>query len=366
VPRKIALISDWYLPHIGGVEYQMRDLARELGRRGHQVHIVTVTPGPPVVDGLRIDRLNVPIIRRYGIAWNKQALAPLERLILRERFDVIHGHGLYAPLSFMAVYLARKHRIPSVLTNHSILGRAGIALFAALECRYRWSAWPDVLSAVSSLAADETARASGRPVMVLRNGIDPGDWSCRRDPSPVTRIASVMRFSTRKAPHGLIRAIPRVLSRLSPAERPRFTIAGDGVHRRRLEREVARLGVAAHVEFRGFMKRDDLRQMLAASQLFVHPTVKEAFGIVLLEARAAGLPVIAMGQSGARDIVDHGRTGLLAGDHHQFADHIVSLVRDHALRRRMTVAAPDGLEPYSVPRVADQHLETYARAGACS
>jgi glycosyltransferase involved in cell wall biosynthesis len=92
---KVALVSDWYLPHIGGVEYQMRDLAHELIRRGHEVDIVTATPGPTSLDGLRIHRLDVPIIHHYGIVWNRQGLAPLEQLLLQERYDVVHGHGLY-------------------------------------------------------------------------------------------------------------------------------------------------------------------------------------------------------------------------------------------------------------------------------
>src|SRR5690349_11301691 len=129
---KIALVSDWYFPHIGGVEVQMRDLAHELIRRGHDVRIITTTRGPVLLDGLRIDRLEVPIIRRWGIAFDRTALAPLEALFRRERFDVIHAHGVWSPLAIMATWVARRLGIPSVLTNHSVLGSSGVALFRAL------------------------------------------------------------------------------------------------------------------------------------------------------------------------------------------------------------------------------------------
>lgn len=362
MPLKLALVSDWYLPHIGGVEYQMRDLAHELIRRGHEVDIITSTPGATTLDGLRIHRLAVPIIHHYGIVWNRQALAPLEKLLLQERYDVVHGHGLYSPLSFMAAYLARKHDIPSVLTNHSILGRSGVALFRALDRRYQWSAWPDVLTAVSSVTAEETGRAAGRMVTVSPNCIEPLKWACARAPGPVVRIASVMRFTARKSPSDLIRAIPRILRRLPADRRPRFVVAGGGPHRKRLEREARALGVMGSLELLGFLPRAELRERLASAQLFVHPTVKEAFGIVMLEAACAGLPVVAMAKSGARDIVEHGRNGLLAQTHEQWADQIVQLILDDELRQRMSVAAPVGMERFSVGRITDQHLDLYDRA----
>jgi glycosyltransferase involved in cell wall biosynthesis len=357
----IALVSDWYLPHVGGVEYQMRELARELMRRGHTVRIVTATPGPELDEALRVHRIDVPIIHRWGIAWNLQALAPLEALFRRERFDVVHAHGLWSPLAFMAVYMARRLGIATVLTNHSVLGTSGVALFRALERRFGWSRWADAINAVSTLTVAETARASGRPVELLANCISAGDWAVARRPGPVTQIASVLRFSTRKAPDRLVRAIPRILAQLPRYQWPRFVIAGDGVHRARLAQAVRRRGLGAVVEFRGMVPRNQLRALLADSQLFVHPTVKEAFGIVMLEARAAGLPVVAMGQSGARDLVAHGITGLLAGCHDEWADAIVRLIRDHDSRWRMTEAAPRGLQRFELGRVADDHLALYGR-----
>src|SRR4051794_32162198 len=168
---KIALVSDWYFPHIGGVESQMRDLAHALIARGHDVRIITATPGPAILEGLRVDRLDVPIIRRWGIVRDRSARAPLEALFSRERFDRIHAHGLWSPLAILATCIARRLGIPSVLTNHSVLGTSGVALFRALDRRWGWSRWPDELTAVSSLTVEETARAAGRPVGLLPNCI---------------------------------------------------------------------------------------------------------------------------------------------------------------------------------------------------
>jgi glycosyltransferase involved in cell wall biosynthesis len=365
VPRlHVALVSDWYLPHVGGVEYQMRELARELQRRGHRASIVTATPGPASDEELVVHRLDVPIIRRWGIARNRQALAPLEALFRRERFDVVHAHGLWSPLAFMAIYVARRLGLATVLTNHSVLGDVGVALFAALERRFGWSRWADAINAVSTLTVAETARAVGRPVELLTNCISAEEWAVPRRPGPVRQVASVLRFSTRKAPDRLIQAIPRVLDQLPRADWPRFVIAGDGVHRERLERTVRRNGLGPLVRFAGMVPRGQLRALLAESQLFVHPTVKEAFGIVMLEARAAGLPVVAMRRSGARDLVAHGITGLLAKSHDDWADAIARLIREHETRWRLTEAAPRGLWRYELARVTDEHLALYQKVAS--
>ena len=59
---KIAIVSDWYLPRIGGLELHLRDLARELNARGHTAHVITATPGPDELDGIRVHRLDVPLM----------------------------------------------------------------------------------------------------------------------------------------------------------------------------------------------------------------------------------------------------------------------------------------------------------------
>jgi glycosyltransferase involved in cell wall biosynthesis len=356
---RIAFVCDWYLPRVGGIEHQMRDVARELNRRGHEVRIITATPGLPLIDGVWIERLDARRLPRVGTIFCLDAVRALDNVLRQGRFDVVHAHSLWSPLALLSMWAARRCGIPTVLSNHSLLDGTGIALFRLLDARIGWAGWPEILTAPSQLSCEETASATRRSVRLLRNCVDASGWQCQPRGGPVRQIASVLRLAPRKAPLALVAAIPRVLERLAPAARPQFVIAGDGPLRPRIERALKRARLGEHVKLTGFVSRTRLRSVFAESQLFVHPTLQEAFGIALLEARAAGLPVVAMRRSGARDVVDEEQTGLLADDPSELVEHLVTLIRDHELRQRMAAAAPLGLERWALSAVADDHLALY-------
>jgi len=340
----------------------MRDVGHELLRRGHDVRVITATPGLPLVDGMWVSRLETRLLPRWGTVFRREALHALEEVLTDGNFDIVHGHSLWSPLAMMAMWAARRRGIACVLQSHSILDGTGIALFRALDRRLGWSSWPTELAAVSSLTVDETACATRREVSLLRNCVDLASWQCPPRVGPVRQIASVLRLASRKAPHDLLSVIPCILEALPPSERPRFVIAGDGPERAGLQAHIKRAHLSDHVELTGFLAPPALRRLLAESQLFVHPTVQEAFGIVLLEARAAGLPVVAMRPSGARDIVSEGETGFLAADLGQLSQRIVALIGDADLRQAMSRHAGKGLAPWSLSSVADDHLALYDRA----
>ncbi|HEX8951156.1 MAG TPA: glycosyltransferase, partial [Polyangia bacterium] len=139
---------------------------------------------------------------------------------------------------------------------------------------------------------------------------------------------------------------------------------GDGPLHGAVRAEAARLGVADRLELRGAVPRAEIPALLAGADLFALPSLNEAFGIVALEARAAGLPVVAMREGGAAELVEHGRQGLLAENDDDFAAHLGALVVDAALRRRMQAAAPERLERYAWPAIARRHESLYAALAA--
>lgn len=118
------------------------------------------------------------------------------------------------------------------------------------------------------------------------------------------------------------------------------------------------------VEFRGFVPRSEIKDLFRCTDLFVLPTILEAFGIAVLEARCAGLPIVAMRHSGVSDVIDHGRHGLLAEDHSQFADYIAQLLTDEPQRRQMAAAARQGLQKFGWDQVVADHVAIYAQAMA--
>jgi glycosyltransferase involved in cell wall biosynthesis len=362
---KIAIVSDWYLPRIGGLELHLRDLARELNARGHEAHVITATPGENERDGITVHRLGVPLMPGLDTIRSRKALRPLEALFVREQYDIVHAHTALSPLAIGATAVAKKLGIPSVMTEHSVLRGAGLALLSTLHKIWGWADWPDMLTAVSHYVAKDMRDVSGRKdVYVLPNGINPREWKSQqaragRDP---LRVTTVMRFTKRKKPDAVIRAIPKINALLPDGVRPLFTLVGDGPERARVEREVKRLGVESQVELTGFRPRHEIREILARSSLFILPTSKEALSIATLEARCCGLPVVAMNHGGVGDLITNGKEGYLANTSEEFIARIAEVVSDDSLRRRMSEATKRSLDWFAWDSVIGQHMHVYRQA----
>jgi glycosyltransferase involved in cell wall biosynthesis len=367
---KIALICDWYTPRIGGLEMQMRDLARNLKVRGHEVHVITSTPAGAdrAPDSVPVHRLDLPLMPGLDVIRSRSALVPLERVIADEGFDVLHCHTALSPLAHGGTYLGRKLGIPSVMTEHSVLRGVGGMALRALNRLVPWASWPDVLSGVSRYVKGELQQVTGRTdVEVLPNGVHPKEWltahpAGRAD--DVLRIVSTMRLTRRKRPIEIVRAIPKVLERLPGGVRPKFCIIGGGPEEARVRREARRLGVEAHLELPGWQPRPQVKDWLSRSSLFILPTSKEALSIATLEALCAGLPVVALDHGGVGDIVVDGREGFLARSSDEFIDRIVRLASDRVLRRRMAQASRAHVDRFSWDVVIARHLQLYRHAMA--
>lgn len=374
---RIALVCDWYRPRVGGIESALEDLARGLASRGCAVTLITTTPADTphdnvVVDGdpaLRIIRLPLRRLPRWDVALQPRALDLLRSALLAARPDVVHAHSVYSPLALASLRVARRLGIPSVLTSHSLLGPTGVALLAAADRLTGWGRWPTRLAAVSTLAAAELRLAARRDaVAVIPNALDLAAWSpalsrltITRSPSP-PRVISVMRLQPRKRPLDLVHILARARARLPPDRRPHLTVVGDGPLRRDLARLAARLGVADAVELLGSVPRARVRDLLAGADLFLLPTAQEAFGIAALEARAAGLPVVARAGSGASDVVTPGDNGELGDDLDGLAEALVGLALDESRRARYAARARLGLERFDQARVVDAQLALYQEA----
>lgn len=383
---KVALVCDWFLPRIGGLELLVRDLARALNQRGHEAHIICSTRGPaaaamPETEGLTVHRLDVPLLPLTQTVFNRQSVDALERVLLRERYDLVHAHTVLSPLAHAATFLAHKHGLPSLLTEHSVLRGAPISLFRALRMFAGFAEWPTLLTAVSGYVADDLRRIFGRQeVHVLLNATNLDDWlgaaqnnAAVRDvpdaaqvaatePAKPQRVTTVMRFTKRKRPVDLVRMIPMLQARLPKELWPRFTLVGDGPEMPRVRREVARLQVGEWVELPGFQPRASVREILGRSSVFVMPCYKEAMSIAAVEARAMGLPVVARKPNGVAEVIEHGTHGFLAADDPEFIEYLARLLSDPALHRRMSHAAQKGLERFTWEHSIRRHLELYELA----
>ena len=226
-----------------------------------------------------------------------------------------------------------------------------------------------MLSAVSGVAAAPIRRIVGteRDVIVLPNGIDNTVWSVDRVKSDdvddkVITIVSVMRLAPRKRPLHLLKMIKKVRERISRDVHLKVLIIGDGPERTSLERYIRAQELDGVVELVGRRTREQIRDVFASADIFVAPANLESFGIAALEARCAGLPVVAKARTGIREFVEHGREGLLARSDRDMVDQIVRLVRDRELRLVISKNNRETASPVDWSDVVQLNLAAYGAA----
>lgn len=334
---RIAHVSDFYLPRLGGIETHVAELAELQRSLGHEVHVVTSTPGASdrrvhrVTDTLPRPRALHPLAVREGL-----------RTLRELDVDVVHAHlGVASPLAFFLARDAARRGTATTVTVHSMW--AGVApIMAAMDALGGWSSLPIVWSAVSGAAADTVRRhlPPDRPIRILSNGIDQDRWRspAPAEPSGELVLAAVMRLARRKRPLALLRIVDRAqqaLDRLGDPTRLRLVVAGDGPRLAAMESHLRRTATTAGVTLLGRLERDEVHALLATAHVFLAPADLESFGIAALEARCTGVPVVAKSSGGVREFVRHGREGLLCGSDDQMVEAIVRLAREPGLRQRI-------------------------------
>lgn len=371
-PVKVAMISDCYLPRLGGIEVQVHDLARCLTDAGHEVVAFTATREKgqrrnelEIIDGIPVHRLAIPM--PYGLPINPTAPPVLRRLLRSGGFDVAHVHiGVVAPFSMDGARIALGLGIPTAVTWHSLHARMEGPIRMAGYIG-RWAKAGAALSAVSGVAAVSVQALAGlnHPVTVLPNGIDTDVWSPLRPPErrpgdPV-RLVSAMRLMGRKRPLELLDVVHEA-RRQVPDVDLRLEVLGEGPLRPKLQERVRALDADSWFSAPGRRTREQVRERYRVSDVYLAPAELEAFGIAALEARSTGLPIVAPRISGVSEFVQDRRNGLLTGDDAGMAEAIVALATDDELRTRIREHNMTHAPKESWPSVVRVVEELYRRA----
>jgi glycosyltransferase involved in cell wall biosynthesis len=360
---RIAIASDWFPPRLGGIEGQLLRLAEGLATRGHTVDVITSTPGAREGRGFALRPLDVARVPGSDVAMSASLVGAL-RQELRRGYDVVHAHvSVVSPVGYMATALARMASIATVITFHSVL-RQKRHVLKVLNVGGGLTKSAVVWSAVSELVAGQVRGAlDGADVAILPNGVDLAFWTARADRVPradaSVTLVSAMRLQRKKRPRDLLRLFASALARSSaPA---RLVVVGDGPERAALERETRDRGLTASVEFLGWLDPVALRDVYYRSDAFVMPSTRESFGIAALEARAAGLPVVAMRSAGSSEFLGHDSNALLCSDDADLARALTALIGDASLRKRLREAVTP-LDRYDWAAVLGRHEAVYRRA----
>ncbi|MGH8522483.1 MAG: glycosyltransferase family 4 protein, partial [Gammaproteobacteria bacterium] len=362
---KIALVSDWYYPRVGGIEYAIDALGRGLVALGHEVHIIARLYGR----ALAHEASNgLPIIRLEGFPLSEHLLSPRGYGSLREtlragEFDIIHSHGLDSPMAMVSLTIAAKLGIPGIITSHSLLGDSlpQRALTAGAKLFLRRA---QAVIAVSSPVERQARAMFTGAVFRIPNGIDTHSPNGALQPIALPQghgpvVATVARMNKRKGVLDLVTAAAMLVKKHSNIL---FLMIGDGPLRPRLEQGIEESGLGRHFLFTGGVSRATVLHLLGQSDVFVSPSPREAFGICVLEAFLKKVPVVARGNTGVADIISHERTGFLADDVAGIAHYIDTLIQDPELRSAVARRAHEELNKYQWNTVVRQVEQVYAHA----
>jgi glycogen(starch) synthase len=363
-PQRVLMLSWEYPPVVvGGLGRHVHALATSLAAAGHEVTVVSRhAPGAPLeeyAEGVRIVRAPedpplFPLATPSLLAWTMAFNHTLTRAALRAaegaEFDVIHAHDWL--VTHTAVTLKEHLNLPLVATVHATeAGRHQGWLPGEMNrCIHSVEWWlgheaQRVLVCSEYMKWEVTRLLELAPgqVEVIPNGVDDRIWQAppRAVAAARSRFAGagpLIGFAGRlvyeKGVQYLVNAVPRLRY-----EHPglRVVIAGDGPYRAELQEETRRLKLQRTISFAGFLTERDLPAVFAATDATVVPSLYEPFGMVALEAAAAGAPLAVAATGGLAEIVQPGVTGVTFphSDPDALAGAVGTLLADEMLAVRV-------------------------------
>jgi phosphatidylinositol glycan class A protein len=326
--------------YLGGVESHVYQLSSKLIDRGHKCIVITHnyegrTGVRYLTNGLKVYHVPFLVIYRETTFPTVFSFFPIFRnIIIREQIDIVHGHASLSNLCHEAILHARTMGLRTVFTDHSLFGFAdATSILTNKLLKFALSDVDHVICVSHTCKENTVLRASLDPLMVsvIPNALvaenfrpkhefvaNPGSSHIARrhqlppniiGPGDTITIVVISRLFYNKGTDLLIAAIPRILD-----EHPnvRFVIAGSGPKAVDLEQMIERRVLQDKVEMLGPVRHEEVRDVMVRGHIYLHPSLTEAFGTVIVEAASCGLYVVCTRVGGIPEVLPRHMT--------QFAD----------------------------------------------
>lgn len=345
------------MPAHGGAEHYVKNLAVAMKRGGHEVSIWFLSDAPDRDRKREYQKQLLAFLQGQGVdcevldgrGWRQLpgAILRVRRLVKSKRIALIHAH------LFQGILVSALGSRPIVYTRHGMRLRLHPKI-------YRWM-FDRVVHAYVAISATQNALLRAvvrRPVALIPNGVDLSAFTPKRPRGSigieVVRLVSVGRLVGEKNFAGLLRSLASMQSRHWA-----LSLAGDGPERSELEALAGELGLDSRVNFLGSVT--DVPGLLAKSDVFVMSSTSEGMPIALLEATAAGLPVVVTDVGGCAEVVEQVGHGIVVptGSESAYASALSQLIDNVELRKSFAENAVSGAAHYSIERCAEQHLALY-------
>jgi len=345
----VLMVSDVYFPRINGVSTSIQTFRTALARLG--VRVTVVAPDYPGADReadadediVRLPSRTVPLDPEDRLMqWS--SLADLDRRLVSADFDLVHVQTPFAA-HYAGLRLARARGIPCIATYHThfeeylchyirFLPRSALRAAARWLARHQCNALDSVVVPSQPMAATLRDYGVTQPLHVIATGLPEsqfvrGDGRRFRQAWDIAPDRKVALFVGRAAFEKNIGFLLDMIA-LARRQQPQLllVIAGEGPALPALRRQAAALRIEDHVRFVGYLPREGgLRDCYAAADVFTFASQTETQGLVLLEAMAIGLPVLAIAALGAAEIILPRRGAVAAAETPEaFASQLVTLL----------------------------------------
>jgi glycosyltransferase involved in cell wall biosynthesis len=351
---------------LGGGEKHLADLANALARRGHDVFAAVIPASPLRTELSSLPAQNIielPMRNSLNIA----GALKLARFVRQNDIDIVHAH--MARDYPVAASVARRAGAHLVLTRHVLFPLSRIHKLTLRRTSR-------VIAVSEAVAEGLRAQKIFEPdtIVCIHNGIDVDRFGQSREavaqgrtaPDGKLRVGMIGHLALIKGQEDFIRAAAGLCSRRDDVQ---FIIAGEdksrrGDNRRRLEKLIEDLGLGQHISLVGWV--DDTAKLLATFDLFVSPSRSEPFGLSIVEAMAAGVPVLATSSEGAREIIDDGQSGRLVpiGDDQSLAKAMDQMLSDPKQRERLSENARRVVrQRFSLEQMVEATEQVYRETG---
>lgn len=407
---KIAIATPVFYPMINGVAMFSYNLASGLAARGHEVLVLTPSQNKyyhtEEINGVKVVYLsstdvkvypdqihNVEkkkLIYKHGLKASVFPYHQVKRALSGFRPDVVHVQGS-DPIGVSVVKYARKNKIPVVTTEHNqpevltqSLAIPGMmrkpvnnmlsSYFVKRQKKSDYITMPTKL-AIKNLFGDQNI---GVPVEAVSNGVDLAAFKPGRaddaiyDKYKLPRDAYILLYIGRVDPEKKVGLVMRAFAdflyrcksnKLDKLSKTLFVVVGDGVDRPRLEEEAKNIGVTENVRFLGRVTGPDLAELYKVGDVFATASEIETQGIVLIEAAATGLPLVAVDAGAVAEVCKNGENGFLIkpGDVASMAGAIYKLFSDRELRKKMSSKSIEIANEHSLDKTIDKFLQIYQK-----
>lgn len=380
---KIAQLTPYYWPHIGGVEGVVQYLSEGLVRRGHEIHVMTTNrnqKGRTVMNCPQREQINCVNVHRfhaYAKLGHPSFFPGIISPLMRQKFDILHSHCYRHPHGEIARLVGRCRNIPTILHGHggffpsSHVKRVLYGLYDQFAKKRFLNQFDHYIALTDfdkekfvALGVDETK------VRVIPNGANDECFE-KVNPIPFREkyglngkniILYLGSLNPSKRPDLLIQALPKIVAKVPDAFL--LLVGPDAGEYAKVKKIASNLKVCSHFKWIGPLRGKDKHQVFAAADFLALPSDEDSFPLVLLEAMAHAKPVIGSDAVGPSEIIDNNITGFIIrrGNIDDIVNAALKLLTNPMMRERMGRKAREVvIAKYRISRVVDQVENLYYR-----